>query len=197
MGEWPCDEHPDKKTYIFYIHELIEKWSLSGKRFHITSLDDHYILIPGDTFWSEEVVKILPVANPHGFNLTRVTNENNALAVYPEPDFKDQETIRITYDHICKVLLNHSWKETESNGINVWIGPDVFFLAYFEENQLKSVRSQRYKTPNDIVYFILSLKKQFRKENEIPVQVDGFVHPQSELMKTLSVYFSPVVCLAQ
>lgn len=195
LGEWPCNEHPDKKSYISYIHDMIQKWSLSGKRFHITCLDDHYLLMPGDTFWTDEILKILPLANPHGFQLMSATSKNGAFVLYPGPDFNDQDSIRITYDHICKELINLSLNKTETDCIHLWIGPDVFFLTYIEGNQLKSLRSHRYKSPADIVYFMLSLKKQHQIKNAIPLHVEGLVHPQSELMKTLSVYFSPLASL--
>jgi hypothetical protein len=196
LGEWPCDENPDRNAYISYIQIMIQQWSLSGKRFHITSLDDHYLLMPVDCFVSEDDLTILPLANPHKFNLTSITNGSNTCVVYPGPDFNDLNTLQVTYSHICKDLINLSFIETEATCIKAWIGPDVFYLTYFEANQLKSLRSHRYKTPADIVYFILSLKKEHQTENVIPVHVEGMVHPQSELMKTLSVYFSPVACLA-
>lgn len=92
-----------------------------------------------------------------------------------------------TFTHPFVALLN-SLEHADKNIIYLFFYPRYFTICLFKQNKLHYLNLAEYITPEDVLYFILNLCKQYEVEKNAAIQCGGFINNTSKLYETLYQY---------
>ncbi len=79
----------------------------------------------------------------------------------------------------------------ESNKMTAIFYPEKVVVILFKDGQFQLLNSYFYRTPEDVVYLLLNICKQFDVP-DIALEVNGFIEEDSALFKGIYNYFSTV-----
>lgn len=66
--------------------------------------------------------------------------------------------------------------------------PHYFAVVAFKESKLQFIQNVNYNTPEDVLYFVLNVCKQYGIENKTGILCGGFVEEKSKLYEMLYQY---------
>ena len=91
-----------------------------------------------------------------------------------------------TFHHQYLPLLS-SLKSTV-HALYLFFYPHYFTLVAFKVNKLQFVQTVNYNTPEDVLYFVLNVCKQYDLEKSINIFCAGFIDERSKLYESLYQY---------
>lgn len=68
--------------------------------------------------------------------------------------------------------------------------PNYFAFIVFKDGRLQLIQTKAYNTPEDVLYFILSVFKQYEIAVSTEVLTGGFIEERSKLYETLYLYLA-------
>ncbi len=86
------------------------------------------------------------------------------------------------------VALLPSLKHTGEDVIYLFFYPHYFTLCLFKNNKLHYLNTIDYTTPEDALYFVLNVCKQYEVEKNIAIRCGGFIDEKSKLYEILYQY---------
>lgn len=91
--------------------------------------------------------------------------------------------------HQFSVLLKK--ETTDEDKLTTIFYQEKVVITLFKDGKFQLLNSYLYRTPEDVVYILLTICKQFDSP-DIPLKVVGFIEENSALFKSLYNYFSYV-----
>jgi hypothetical protein len=85
-------------------------------------------------------------------------------------------------------LLLPSLYSGKANCFYLLFYPNYFTLVVFKEDKLQFAQTRKYNTPEDVLYFILNVCKQYAIEKDVEIFCGGFVDEKSKLYELLYQY---------
>lgn len=81
-----------------------------------------------------------------------------------------------------------SLQVAEASIVYLFLYPQYFTLAAFKQNKLQLAQTKKYHKPEDVLYFILNVCKQYEIEKNTAVCCGGFIDEKSNLYDVLFQY---------
>ncbi|MFT4154066.1 DUF3822 family protein [Parafilimonas sp.] len=92
-----------------------------------------------------------------------------------------------TFTHNFTALLA-LLKHTEETRIYLFFYPRYFTICLFREGRLNYLNTVEYTTPEDVLYFVLNVCRQYAVADTVAIQCGGFINNASKLYETLYQY---------
>jgi hypothetical protein len=99
-------------------------------------------------------------------------------------------TLEHTYSSILRSIYS-ALLSLPAHFIKVQFYRSHFIVAVFSEHRLQYIQSLHYTSPDDVVYNLLNICKQFNLSG-VHLQVSGMIDAKSSLYETLSIYFTNI-----
>ncbi|HEY2728253.1 MAG TPA: DUF3822 family protein [Parafilimonas sp.] len=99
-----------------------------------------------------------------------------------------QQSFRGAFFNNHYVPLLASLKHLNCNAVYLFFYPHYFTVIAFKEDKLQFIQTVKYVVPEDVLYFVLNVCKQYALEKNTPVFYGGFVAEKSKLYDALYQY---------
>lgn len=86
------------------------------------------------------------------------------------------------------VQLLSSLKPTAENAFYLFFYPNFFTLLAFKNNKLQLAQTRKFSIPEDVLYFILNVCRQYNIEENVAIFCGGFINEKSKLYEILYQY---------
>lgn len=199
-------EPDDNKLYNSdNVREFIEKDDFLTKKYKKTR-----VVLPSSMF----TVVPAPLYDPakkneyYDFNLKRDADRTIMSNKNTDPDLFIVFSVNKSLDETIKrffpgidpfvhllPLLDHVSRERRSihgNYIHVHIERDYFNLIIFSSGDLKFCNSFRFRSPSDILYYLLNVFNKLRIKQEETIHLSGFTGKSDELSSVFGDYVRSV-----
>jgi len=91
------------------------------------------------------------------------------------------------FTHQYTSLLK-SFQSGQSNNFYLLFYPNYCTLIVFKDGQLQFAQTRKYNAPEDVLYFILNVCKQYNIEKNVAIFCGGFIDEKSRLYEILYQY---------
>ena len=139
----------------------------------------------------EEVVLINRLDNPDAYLLFSVSREIAGLSDILTPG---QPPVHFIKPFVANVLFYT--KKRQYDSVSIFIGKDVVTIISASNDILKFCNSYEYKSPDDILYYLLKVYKTLEISNNIPVYCSGKISKNDEIYTLLSSYIKDVLFIS-
>ncbi len=135
-----------------------------------------------------EVILANRLDDPDAFLLFAVDGEIANLAETLVPG---QPPVHFVKPFVSNVLFYSKKKSVDS--VYLFVGKDFVTISAVSNETLRFCNSYGYRSPNDILYFLLKVYKTLGISNEIPLYCSGCASKNGELYPLLSGYIKTVM----
>ena len=136
----------------------------------------------------DEVILVNRLDDPDAFLLFAVDGEIAGLTEILTPG---QPPYHFIKPFVSNVLFYSKKKSVDS--VYLFVGKDFITISAVSNETLKFCNSYAYKSPNDILYFLLKVYKTLEISNEISLFCSGFVNKDGDIYSLLSEYIKEVM----
>ena len=153
---------------------------------------DEVICVPkdkSDTAFLQQNFELLK-GNLPGTAISSQTTEDCTIAWRTEiiqQQIADKNFPGALFTHQFVALLP-SLQRTGEDVIYLFFYPHYFTLCLFKNNKLHYLNTIDYAAPEDALYFVLNVCKQYEVEKNIAIYCGGFIDEKSKLYDTLYQY---------
>jgi hypothetical protein len=156
-----------------------------------------FVLVPGSYFISENAAAVLHALQGTGRDApvhTEPVTGSNLYIVYPVKEEVNQGMLSKFPTAICthrnKNYLKNLPVVNHSGSLRIDFDPEYFFVVLSKQGQLLLVQSFPYSVPDDVIYYLLNICRQFSlPPSEVQLIISGLVDKQSALFHELYQYF--------
>lgn len=184
---------PDKLDDIFRAENLHDS---STKRVVVSNAFKNILLVPGSQFTEEGARGVYGAMHGNTSDMLFFDDVQNynLVVVHAVPQgimerLKRVQPSETTHVYSCSLHAANALKD--GDGITLdFTGKEIRITA-LKENQLKLAQTYFYTAPLDVVYYLLSICREYGlSQSGTPVVLSGLVSQDSAMYKELYQYFS-------
>ena len=134
----------------------------------------------------------LMLGNSTGTKIASSATEDCLVAwrIAEQQQYFAQQSFRgASFNHHYVPLLA-SLKKLNTDAVYLFFYPHYYTLVVCKQNKLQFIQTIKYVTPDDVLYFVLNVCKQYSIETTTPIFYGGFVADKSKLQDTLYQYLN-------
>jgi hypothetical protein len=186
-------------AYVVIGSRLLDK-PYADKRVYFNS--DQSVLVPAQLYSTENAADYLNVVfgsnNKSEVFKDDLNNQFELVNSYRVPiqvkEVIEKNLAVVTLEHTYSNILKNAFfvlPSLPSNVIKVQFYKSHLIVAVFAEHRLQFIQSLAYTSPDDVLYNLLNLCKQFNLSGLL-LQVSGMIDLKSSMYETLSTYFKNI-----
>ncbi len=190
LGELNCTLFPNINDYHDIIKYFEKLNNLTPQSWSIYSTDNLYCVSKDELSNVDNHYSTLPFLVPSEYLLRSQNIFSNYYLNYAAPVIHEYPSSIIRFLPWIMFLFENNKSSYEANqSLDILLGPDSLIGIYWDKNVLIGLQDVPFKTPNDIIYQVFSMKRMWCIDENSIIFLKGFVHSESEMINQLKAYF--------